>query len=158
MSIKDVLSALESSQPSMLDPSWINSCFQGCLSDHTEGDDVVVVDGIVLRAALDLAKLESHREAIEGLLAKLPIQFRSPSQGGGGGWSFLNACFDINGDQWTGEHRVVEQLFLLGMGLGLVSYLMPREMWTAFPGGMPYLGLAELPEAALAYCPRNTPS
>ena len=32
----------------------------------------------------------------------------------------------------------MEQLLTLGIGLGYAKYLMPREMWKMFPGGMPY--------------------
>ncbi len=69
----------------------------------------------------------------EFLLA-LPDSFQAS---GGGGMSFLNACMDRNGVQW-GEHRDIEQLFCLGTALKLCSLCLPRDMWDALPGGMPY--------------------
>ena len=51
----------------------------------------------------------------------------------------MNACMDKSGRQWTGMHLTMEYLFLLGIAIGEVEYLLPREMWEAFPGGMPYL-------------------
>jgi len=65
----------------------------------------------------------------------LPEQFKGSA---GGGWSFLNACDDKHGNQWTDLHLRMEQLFQLGIGIGKVKCLMPRAMWSALPGGMPY--------------------
>jgi hypothetical protein len=72
---------------------------------------------------------------IRAMLAELPDQYR---KSGGGGWSFLNACDDRHGTQWTGFHRTMEHLFMLGLAIGAVTLLMPRELWDALPGGMPY--------------------
>lgn len=69
------------------------------------------------------------------MLANLPDTFR---KGGGGGMSFLEACNDRNGTLWTGNHRSMENLFLLGLALGEVVCLLPRTMWYILPGGMPY--------------------
>jgi hypothetical protein len=32
----------------------------------------------------------------------------------------------------------MEHLFQLGLAAGYVKPLLPREMWAAFPGGVPY--------------------
>ena len=44
---------------------------------------------------------------------------------------------DIHGNKW-GEQIHVNELFCLGMGLGLVKCSLPREMWRVLPGGVPY--------------------
>jgi len=49
----------------------------------------------------------------------------------------LNGCMDIHGNKW-GEQIHVNELFCLGMGLGLVKCSLPREMWRVLPGGVPY--------------------
>ena len=69
------------------------------------------------------------------MLSHLPTGFH---KSGGGGWSFLQACQDDNDVQWTGEHRTMDMLFALGQALGYVALALPREMWAALPGGMPY--------------------
>jgi hypothetical protein len=69
------------------------------------------------------------------LLNELPSSFKKDI---GGGWSFLQACETKDGVQW-GEHRNMEQLFVLGMALGKVRYCLPRDLWQVLPGGMPYL-------------------
>lgn len=55
-----------------------------------------------------------------------------------GGWSFLNACNDKNGCQWTDFQQRMEQLFQLGIAIGKVECQLPRFVWPALPGGVPY--------------------
>lgn len=105
-------------------------------------EGAVIVEGILSRFGLHAGRLESHRAEVTEMLMNLPLGFRQSS---GGGWSFLQACDDREGVQWTGFHMIMSQLFVLGMGLGLVKYLMPRELWSALPGGMPYLVILDGP-------------
>jgi hypothetical protein len=107
--------------------------------DRIAPDDAVIVQGVLMQFGMHPGRLESHRDEIRTMLSNLPTQFRDQEHGGDGGWSFLNACQDANDEQWTGMHQVMDELFVMGIGLGLASYLLPREMWDAMPGGMPYL-------------------
>lgn len=91
--------------------------------------------GIVTDVFFHPKRLESHKQEIRELLNELPDSFHEKT---GGGMSFLNACYDKHGHHW-GEHRNMEQLFLLGQALGIVEYCLPKEMWRMLPGGMPYL-------------------
>lgn len=104
------------------------------IADGKPPEGAVLVEGVQGKFGFHPQRLESHREEVQAWLAALPHEFRAKE---GGGWSFLNACMDEDGDQW-GEHRNMEQLFCLGMGLGLAKCLMPRDMWSVLPGGMPY--------------------
>lgn len=79
-------------------------------------------------------RLESHKQEIKNLLMGLPRQFREKE---GGGWSFLQACMDKDGNQW-GEHKDVEALVCLGIATGQAKFQLPRDMWKVLPGGMPY--------------------
>lgn len=133
----------------MLDPGRVDVIFKDCL--FREGEDTqghVRAEGITLVVGFHPERLESHRGEIEIMLGKLPREFR---KSGGGGWSFVNACVDKDGNLWTGDHRHMEQLFLLGLGIGKVRSLMPRDAWSVLPGGMPYyvvddiLGPVEVP-------------
>lgn len=105
-----------------------------CANVGDDGD-AVKVEGIVRNYLLSKSRLEEHRDEIVAMLHELPEQFQESK---GGGWSFLSAAFDKHGDHW-GEHPNMEMLFALGLGLGKVVYVMPREMWRVLPGGMPYL-------------------
>lgn len=102
-------------------------------------EGAVIVEGIINHFGFHPERLESHRDEVTTMLQSLPLQFRTTAVGGGGGWSFLNACQDANDVQWTGLHRTMDALFVLGIGLDLAAWLLPREMWDAFPGGMPYV-------------------
>jgi hypothetical protein len=104
--------------------------------DGVPTSEPVPAEGILVTVGFHRERLESHRAEVAGWLADLPDQFRAK---GGGGWSFLNACDDRDGVQWTGLHQRMERLFQLGIGLGIARWLLPRDMWDAMPGGMPYV-------------------
>lgn len=109
------------------------NAFMDCL--FKEGEDTtnhVKVEGITSMFGLHPQRLEEKRELVTAILAKLPEEFKE-------GWSFLNLCITKDGEQWTGMHRVCEQLVVMAIGLGLMEYCMPREMWMILPGGVPYL-------------------
>jgi hypothetical protein len=94
----------------------------------------VVSQGIMNKFCFHPERLESHRAEVSAMLAELPDQFHKSK---GGGWTFLNGCMDRDGNQW-GEQMNVDELVVLGQALRLARYQMPREMWSMFPGGMPY--------------------
>jgi len=127
----------------MIDTLRLDAVFCSCLYKEEEIANIstgqvpegcVHVDGIVNRFGLHPERLEAARTKVVYWLRQLPDEFRADR---GGGWSFLNACMTGNGDQW-GEHRNVEQLICLGLGLKLVECQLPRELWKSLPGGMPY--------------------
>ena len=91
---------------------------------------ILEVHGIIIHVGLHKDRVEEKKPEIKTLLEELPPEFKE-------GWSFLNACNDKNGRQW-GEHRSMDELFSLGTAVGYVQCLMPRDLWSALPGGMPY--------------------
>jgi hypothetical protein len=121
----------------MLTPQAVSTIFLDCLfrDEELTGDkpppDAVLVEGIVTSAGFHPGRLKQHEAEIVALLGELPPEFKD-------GWSFLNMCTDKHGNLWTGVHRSVEELVLLGMGIGKVKLCAPREMWAVLPGGVPY--------------------
>ena len=114
----------------------VENIFIDCL--FNEGDDTSmtkIVDGITSKFGFDPEKLENHSVDVADMLSQLPIEFQKDD---GGGMSFLNACNDSSGDQWTGMHSTMEKLFVLGMACDKVKCLLPRQMWISLPGGVPY--------------------
>ena len=114
----------------------VSTTFFDCL--FKEGEDAnrhIAAEGIVRTVGFHPDRIEEHRQDIHDMLAELPDEFKSS---GGGGYSFLNACLDRHGNQWTGMHQTQEQLLQLGIAIGEVEYCMPRSMWSVLPGGMPY--------------------
>lgn len=132
-----------------LTPGRVEELFVDCFfKDGEKEDNPIIAEGIVATYGFQPTRLESHRQEVKDLLAQLPAEFH---EGTGDGWSFLNACLDREGNQWTGEHRIMEHLFVLGIALGLVENLLPRDMWSVLPGGMPYYMIVNclpLPEGA----------
>jgi hypothetical protein len=99
----------------------------------------IAVEGVINTYGFSGPKLEEHTEEIRKMLWNLPKPFLPTAAGGGGGWSFLNACQDANDEQWTGLHQRMEQLLCLGIAMGLAEWVLPKDMWPALPGGMPYV-------------------
>lgn len=93
-----------------------------------------LAEGVVLTLVLDPMRVEKNKEKIRTFLKELPDTFHVDK---GGGWSFLQACVDKDGVQW-GEHRSVEALMCLGLATGFVKLPLPKEVWSALPGGLPY--------------------
>jgi len=136
----------------LIDAGRVEAILKDCLYDNIEIPDEallteaflppehVKVEGVVHHYVFNPVKLGEHKEEIAEFLKNLPINFRPAAAGGGGGWSFLEAAADKDGNMW-GEHFNIEQLLCLGIGAGLAQWLMPREYWSALPGGMPYVAV-----------------
>jgi hypothetical protein len=122
----------------LIDPNRVVEITLDCLD---ESDSPVIVQGIVNDYAFDPVKIVEHRDEVAQMLRNLPLEFRPTSVGGGGGWSFLNACQDANDEQWTGLHQTMEHLFVLGIAMGLAEWCGPKDIWAAFPGGVPYVAV-----------------
>lgn len=124
----------------ILSAERVEQIFLDCL--FKEGEDTnnyIEAEGITGKVGFHPGRLESHKTEIEAMLNELPDEFKKSK---GGGWSFLNACVDKNGNQWTGFHKIMEQLFQLGIAIGKAEYTLSREMWKILPGGMPYIAIS----------------
>ena len=128
--------------------SNVDSVMRDCLFTDDEvkqangqPENMVVSSGIMMNVGFHKERLESHREDVASMLSQLDDTFRLEN---GGGWSFLNACYTKEQEHW-GEHRDMDNLFILGQALGLAKYIPERPMWRAMPGGMPYVQIT-LPE------------
>jgi hypothetical protein len=104
--------------------------------DDRAPEGAVIVTGLVNNFGFHPERLEAVREDVQSMVEQLPENFFKDK---GGGWSFLNMCNRNDGELWTGEHRVMEALLALAMGLGMAAYAMPRDIWPTLPGGVPYV-------------------
>ena len=91
------------------------------------------IEGILTSVPMDVKPEDFDK--INELLNQLPKEFHAQT---GGGWSFLNACTNRDGEQWTGLHSTMEKLVILGIAIGRVEYVIPRDMWSLLPGSVPY--------------------
>jgi hypothetical protein len=115
----------------------VEKVFFDCLFKKGENtNEHIKAEGLTQTVGFHPERLSGHKEDVLTMLQELPDEFQ---QSKGGGWSFLNACNDKNGRQWSDLHQRMEQLFQLGIALKLAKWQMPREMWSLFPGGMPYI-------------------
>lgn len=114
----------------------VDEIFRACLfKDGEDTGNFVATEGITMLVGFHPGRLASHKAEIEVMLGELADDFMKSK---GGGASFLRACFDKYGHQWTGLHQVMEKLFLLGIAINKVELLASKEMWSVLPGGMPY--------------------
>lgn len=98
----------------------------------------VIAEGVQTDAKFSRLKLFEYQNQISEMLKFLPDNFRRFS---GGGWTFLNMCQHKDGHNWTDLHKTVDKLLVLGLALDLISYTMPRDMWSSLPGSMPYVSI-----------------
>jgi hypothetical protein len=114
----------------------VSEIFLNCLFKKGEKtENYILAEGVMTKVGFHPERLKDSTLKIEAILNDLPDEFK-PNKGGG--TSFLNACMDNQGNHW-GEHKNIDQLVCLGIASGKLTYLMPREMWSALPGGVPYL-------------------
>lgn len=120
----------------ILSSKRVEEIFMDCL--FKDGEDMtkhIKAEGIMSNVGFNPERLEKYKGEIIAMLNELPDSFKET---GGGGMSFLQACVDKHGNQWTSFLRTMEQLFQLGIGIGKVKCQLPREYWSTLPGGMPY--------------------
>lgn len=119
-------------EPMRLTHQNVEDVFKDCLARTTE----YTLKGVCIEVAFNREKIAEHEQDIMQMLMQLPKEFHRP---GGCGWSFLNMCIDKNGNQWTDYHRTQDKLVCLGRAIGAVEFVMQRDLWKVFPGGMPYI-------------------
>jgi hypothetical protein len=116
----------------------VEKTFIACLFDSdSDTSNAKLVHGVMMKVGFHPERLEKHRFEITELLLQCHNDFMESSEAKG--MSFLNFCQDKNGELWTGVHQACDQLICLGMAIDKVVFLLPREVWSALPGGMPYL-------------------
>lgn len=127
-----------------LNPEWVEHLMKECLFSDVEVDSMppdelavkaVKVRGLVHNVGFNPDRLKANESLIIELLKELPAEFHANH---GGGMSFLRAPCNKEGEQW-GDQQDAEKLMMLGIGIGKMEYMLPREVWSVLPGGVPYL-------------------
>lgn len=120
-----------------LNATNLNEVFMNCLfKDGEQTENHIIGEGIMLKIGFHPERLKEAEPIIDEMLGCLDDSFKKD---GGGGMSFLNMCEDKDGNQWADMHETMDKLVTLGMATKKMSYLMPRDMWIALPGGVPYI-------------------
>lgn len=125
----------------MLSATRVQEILLDCFFDDPEiksaedlPEDALIIQGLVRTFAFQQERVTKYAGEIRSMLEQLPETFRESE---GGGASFLEACFDKDGNHWA-EHRTMEELFCLGMAADLVKLCTPRDIWYLLPGGVPF--------------------
>ena len=115
----------------------VHTVFMKCLfKEGEQTDNHKIGQGVMIKVGFNPERLKENEPVIIEMINDLPDEFKKT---GGGGISFLNMCNDKNGNQWANLHKTMDELVVLGNAIGKLSFLMPKEMWSVLPGGMPYL-------------------
>ena len=102
------------------------------VQDGKKPDGCVEVQGINRIFGFHPGRVKEQEAQIIEMLSELPETFKE-------GWSFLNLCYDKYDRQWTGMQRSMEALMVLGIAIGKIEYMLPKEAWPDLPGGVPYI-------------------
>lgn len=122
-------------EPMKLTSENVEAIFKDCLAESA-GKATQIISGVIIRAGFNRDKVTANRDNILSMLSYLPKEFHALK---GGGWTFLNLCVDADCQQWTDLHQKCDMLICLGIAIGAVKFLLAREFWQCFPGGMPYV-------------------
>lgn len=115
----------------------VHTTFMKCLFNEGEPtENYKLGEGVNTKVGFHPERLSQAETSIIEMLNDLPDSFK---KSGGGGMSFLNMCNDKNDVQWADLHQTMDELVCMGKAIGKLDFLMPREMWAALPGGMPYI-------------------
>ena len=113
----------------------VEDTLRRCLFEEGEPtEDRVEAHGVMLNAGFHPGRLKQEQDNIHSMLVQLPSEFMDNN---GGGHTFLNAYKTKDDIHW-GEHRDIDNLMVLGLATGFVSFPLPRSMWPWLPGSMPY--------------------
>ena len=123
----------------------VHAIFMDCLftPDEVKAElpEHIAVEGIMINIHFHPGHITQHEQEIFDMLKQLPEPFL---QSKGGGWTFLAACNDRHEHLWTGEHAIMDELVCLGIACKLVRFNLPRDLWQALPGAMPYFVVLDL--------------
>lgn len=115
----------------------VNETFLKCLFENGENtDNHVIGEGVMTKVGFNPVRLKENKKLIIKMLEELSDDFMV---NGGGGMSFLNMSVDKNGNEWTGLHKTMDELVCLGNAIGRLGFVLPKELWSVLPGGMPYI-------------------
>ena len=126
----------------------VHEIIVGCLyndaelpKDGSAPPGAVIVQGVVGQFGFHPERLKAAQPKVEAVIREVVQDPFLASKSGG--MSFLNLCEDRQGQQWA-EHRTMDELVCLSIGLKLATFPLPRYYWGTLPGGVPYVTFRNL--------------
>jgi hypothetical protein len=120
----------------------VNEIFMDCLyeekdlpEDKSTPKDAVLAEGLTLNVGFHPEKLKSHRQEIIEVIKEMPDAFIK------GNAEPIDCHFYLHRGlkKCALQHQTMEELVLLAIASELGGYCLPRETWSALPGGVPYV-------------------
>ena len=99
---------------------------------NEESSDTISVQGIKRLYIFSLANLCEERKHILSLLSQVTRRSRY-------GASMTQLCYNRREQVWTKNALTMEALMCLGLAIGKVKYLLPKESWSLLKNQMPYV-------------------
>lgn len=122
----------------MISSEKVSLIFKDCLykkEEIVDGEaynEPIIVESISFTIYINPEKVEKHRKEISLMLGELDDRFDK-------GWSFLGLHSTKDGECWAGEHKIMEELMILGIATGLFEYCLPKSQWFVLPSQLPYI-------------------
>ena len=127
---------------SILNAQRLEEILVDCLfKDGEPTDSAVTAQAVTLDLSFHPGRLANHKAEILDMLNELPADFHDEA---GGGMSYMHAGKTKYGDQWA-EHPTIDKLLVLGIATEQAQILLPRDLWHALPGQMPYFSITSKP-------------
>lgn len=124
----------------LIEAKRVHEIFNDCLfKDGENHDEFLPASGLTVNVGLHPQRIESYADEIHSMLLNLQDEFQEDK---GGGYTFLNMVMDKEGNHCM-EQMTAQELLLLGLASGWACTPMPRELWIALPGGVPYVMVNE---------------
>ena len=99
---------------------------------NADESDFLKVQGIINWYTFSLSKIQEERKHILCLLSQLTYRIRY-------GTSIERLCNNKKEQEWTQSILTLEAITCLGIAIGKVEYLLPRETWCLLKKKMPYV-------------------
>lgn len=122
----------------ILNPERVVEIYKKCLFKEEEIEnngptsEYTMATGVVATTVFNTKRLNENKSDINKMIDMIENIQSGPH--------FTALCTDKYGRLWTGEHKIVDQLMVLGLATELLSVpLLPRDMWYLFPESLPYV-------------------
>lgn len=106
------------------------------MENGTPPEDGLVVETVMATVMLNKDRVAEHVDDISVMLDQLPDIFK---EGSGEGGSVVLAHQTADGEDWTHElDGRIDMLLALGLSVGKVKFVLPRDLWSVLPDSYPF--------------------
>lgn len=121
-------------QEATLTEQNVEKIFEDCLLKSDSPEEATIVAGVMTTAFFRTDKLNEHKKELIAMIDQLAKINKGPH--------FTSLCFTEEGNIWTENHKVIDELMILGLATEILQIPLdlPRAEWNAsFPDGLPFV-------------------